>query len=264
MTNDEFLEHLTSLRLTTAEAAQLLGASDRSVRRWAEDGVPGPAAAAVRAWRLLEERRLPWKPDSISILERDQDQLDRIRAHDQLLAQVMVEVEQRGGPSNPWTVDIGKGRATFSHSEVGFYKLQNGGFSVSTYRRLDRTPTDADKPEIADAVYCIAKAFARAATARDALRDIADYTRRNAHYFVQEGPGSLSPTAAAKRRRAIEQQADALDALAAAAGEGRASYGKFEEVLSELHHLGFFPETALVSAVAHSLVGGATPVWVTP
>lgn len=264
MTNHEFLEHLTFLRLTTVEAAQLLGASDRSVRRWADDGVPGPAAAAVRAWRLLEERRLPWKPDSISILERDQHQIDRIRAHDQLLAQLMTEVEDRGGPSNPWSVDIGKGRATFGHSEVGFYKLQNGGFSVSTYRRLDRTPTEDDRPEIADAVYCIAKAFARAAMARDSLYDIANYTRRNAHCFVQERPSSLAATAAAQRQRAIEQQADALDALAAAAGEGRVSYGQFEEVLSELHRQGFFPETALVSAVAHGLVGGATPVWVTP
>jgi hypothetical protein len=259
MSNDEFLAHLAFLRLSPGEAAQLLGASERSIRRWADEGVPGPAAAAVRAWRALEERRLPWKPDSISILQRDVDQLDRIRAHDQLLAQVMTEVEARGGPANPWSIDIGKGRATFGHAEVGFYRLQNGGFSVSTYRRLDRTPSDVDKSEIADAVYCIAKTFARALTARDALREIATYTRQNAHLFVRHGPEVMPLAAVAQRLESIEHQAQILDGFAESAVEGRANYSQFEEILSELHRLGFFPETGLVSAVAHSMVGNAAP-----
>jgi hypothetical protein len=59
MTKEELAEHLSYLRLSLSEAALLLGSSERSVRRWAEEGVPGPVAAAVRAWRELEARRLP-------------------------------------------------------------------------------------------------------------------------------------------------------------------------------------------------------------
>jgi len=263
MTNDEFTDHLTYLRLSLAEAALLLGSSERSVRRWAEDGVPGPVAAAVRAWRELEARRLPWKPDSISVLERDHDQLERIRAHDELLAQVMREVEARGGPANPWAVDIERGRATFSHAEVGFHRLANGGFNVSTYRRFDRSPSDSDRPEIADAAYCIAEAFARAAVSAEALRAVADYTRKHAELFVRDGPALPTPAAKAQREQAIFRQADALASLADGVAQGRGAYGDFEEILRELHRLGFFPETRLVSAVAHSMLTRPAPAAAT-
>jgi hypothetical protein len=254
MTHEEFAAHLSYLRLSLSEAALLLGSSERSVRRWAEEGVPGPVAAAVRAWRELEARCLPWKPDSISVLERDHDQLERIRAHDQLLAQVMREVEARGGPANPWSVDIERGRATFSHAEVGFHRLANGGFNVSTYRRFDRSPSEDDRPEIADAVYCIARAYARAAASAEALRGVAAYTRRHADLYVREGPKLPTPAAKVQREAAIGQQADALDALAAAVLQGQGGYAAFEKILRDLHRLGFFPETSLVSAIAHSML----------
>jgi hypothetical protein len=254
MSKEEFAEHLSYLRLSLAEAAVLLGSSERSVRRWTEESVPGPVAAAVRAWRELESRRLPWKPDTISVLERDQDQLDRIRAHDEALAQVIREVEARGGPAEPWAVDLERGRATFSHAEVGFHRLANGGFNVSTYRRFDRTPSDADRLEIADAAYCIAQAFSRAAASAEALRALARYTREHGHLFVREGPAMLSPSDAEQRRQAIEKQADAIDTLAVEVEAGRASYAHFEEILRELHRLGFFPETSLVSAVARNML----------
>jgi hypothetical protein len=259
MTGPEFSDHLTFLRLSLSEAALLLGSSERSVRRWSEDDVPGPVAAAVRAWRELESRGLPWKPDSVSVIERDQDQIERMRSHDEMLAQVMREVEARGGPANPWSVDIERGTATFSHAEVGFHRLANGSFNVSTYRRFDRAPLSNDRPEIADAVYCIAQAFARAATAAEALRAVGDYTRTNAHLFVREGANTLSRTATNQRQQAIARQADALDHLAVEAAEGRAGYSHFEGILRELHQLGFFPETPLVSAVARSMLSVPTP-----
>jgi hypothetical protein len=259
MTNEEFAKHLAYLRLSVNEAALLLGSSERSVRRWTEEDVPGPVAAAVRAWRELEARRLPWKPDSVSVMERDHDQLERIRAHDELLAQVMREVEARGGPANPWSVDMQRGRATFSHAEVGFHRLANGSFNVSTYRRFDRSPSDDDRPEIADAVYCIAQAFACAATAAEALGAIAHYTRENAHLFVREGASTLMPAATDQRLQAIVRQAEALNTLAGEAVEGRAGYARFEEILRELHRLGFFPKTALVSAVARSMLAVPAP-----
>jgi hypothetical protein len=258
MSKEEFAEHLSYLRLSLAEAALLLGSSERSVRRWTDEGVPGPVAAAVRAWRELESRRLPWKPDTISVMERDQDQLDRIRAHDEVLAEVIREVEARGGPAEPWAVDLERGRATFSHAEVGFHRLANGGFNVSTYRRFDRTPSDDDRLEIADAAYCIAQAFSRAASSAEALRALAAYTRKHGHLFVREGPAMLSAGASDQRRQAIDKQAGAIETLAGEVQAGRGNYAQFEEVLRELHRLGFFPETSLVSAVAHSMLATAT------
>jgi hypothetical protein len=43
-----------------------------------------------------------------------------------------------------------------------------------------------------------------------------------------------------------------MEGLADEAEQGRAKYEKFESMLGELHKLGFFPETALVSAVARA------------
>jgi hypothetical protein len=65
MSNIEFAEHLQALRIGQTEAADLLGVSERTVRRWADgEAVPGPVEAAIRAWRSLDERQLPWKPAS--------------------------------------------------------------------------------------------------------------------------------------------------------------------------------------------------------
>jgi transcriptional regulator with XRE-family HTH domain len=255
MTNRELAGHFSALRLTIAEAAQLLGVSERSVRRWTEgESVPGPVEAALLAWRRLDELHLPWKPDSVSVFRDNQDQISRIRNHDELLALLIREVEARGGPDNPWAVDLIRQRATFGPSEVGFHKLENGGFSPTTYRRLDRTPTDDDKIEIQDACYCIARAFAQVRKANKALIDVADYTRTHATKFAQNGASSLSRVEAARRTARIMSLADELDGLASSALEGGALYSHFETILGELHRLGFFPNMTLVSAVAHSMV----------
>lgn len=254
MTNREFAEHLTALRLSQSEAAQLLGVSERSVRRWTEgEAVPGPAEAAIRAWRSLDERHLPWKPDSVSIFQDDQDQLRRMREHDNLLAALMTEVEQRGGPTDPWTVDLAGQKATLGPAEVGFHVLQNGGFSPSTFRRLDRTPSVEDTREIQDAVYCIALAFARARAANKALIAVAEYTRQHAQTFVTDGPARLSVAEAGRRQQMIVRLADRFDTLAVSALEGDARYQEFETTLGELHRLGFYPEMSLVSAVARGM-----------
>jgi len=256
MTNREFAEDLSKLNLTPDEAAHLLGVSERSVRRWTEgESVPGPVEAALRAWRHLEARNLPWKPDSVSVFQDDEDQIRRIRNHDELLHQLMSEVEARGGPANPWAVDLAKQRATFGPAEVSFYRLQNGGFSPSTYRRLDRTPTGNDKIDIQDACYCIAQAFSRARQTNQALIDIAEYTRKNAAIFVQDGNASLSRADVTRRIAKIAALADELKGLAASALEGQVLYGQFETILRGLHRLGFFPDMGLVSAVARSMVG---------
>lgn len=255
MTKLELTEYLAALNLSLSDAAQLLNVSERTVRRWAEgEAIPGPVEAALVAWRSLHERHLPWKPNSISIRENDQDQIQRQTDEDRLLAQLLKEVEAQGGPANPWSVDLVKQRATFGPAEVAFYRLSNGGFSPSTYRRKDRTPVEADRQEIRDACYCIAQAFSAARQANESILDVAAYTRKHAQFFVQEGPSSHSAEDAQKISTRICGVADELEVLAISALDGRALYSQFEVLLDGLHRLGFFPDIALVSAVARSML----------
>jgi transcriptional regulator with XRE-family HTH domain len=258
MSKHEFIEHLSALKLSYPEVAQFLGVSERTARRWAEgESVPGPVEAALRAWRRLDAQWLPWKPHSVSVFQNDQDELRRIRNHDQVLDTLMREVEARGGPSTYWAVDLAKQRATFGPAEVSFHMLQQGRFLPTTYRRVDRAPTDDDRREIQDACYCIAQAIARSRAANKALIDIAEYTRQHAALFVREGPSSPSADEVTRCVESIKMLADELSGLASSALEGNALYAKFEGVLDALHRLGFFPEQQLVSAVARGMIGPA-------
>jgi len=259
MSNTEFAEHLSVLRLTLPEAAQLLGVSERTVRRWSDgEGVPGPVEAALRAWLRLDQQYLPWKPDAVSILGNDQAQISRIRDHDHLLDALMREVEARGGPQTFWSVDLVKQRATHGPAEVGFHLLEQGGFSPISYRRVDRPGShDTDLFEIQDACYCIAQAIARARQSNQALIAISEYTRRNAAHFVRVSPEMPSQAEVNKRVLAITMLADDLNGLASSALKGEALYAKFEDTLAALHRLGFFPDGDLVGAAARSMIGPA-------
>ena len=139
MSNTELDDNLAALRVSPAEAAQLLGVSARTLRRWLEgEAVPGPAEAALRAWRTLAGLHLPWKPDAVSIFEDDQDQIARHRQHTEEMAAVLKKVEARGGAKNPWTVNLQKCTAIFGHFEVGFYTLQSGGILLEHLQKKRR------------------------------------------------------------------------------------------------------------------------------
>jgi hypothetical protein len=256
MTADELNKHLAGLKVTPFEAAQLLGVSSRTFRRWLEgEAVPGPAEAALRAWLTLEERHLAWKPDSVSIFENDQDQIQRHARHTQELAALINRVEKRGGAANPWTVDIPGCTATFGHLRVCFYKLASEGFSLSTYTRKDEPPDLArDMPFIEDAAYCIANAFTKARISSAALNAVASYTRKHSAISVSDGAKMPDQSEKARRRKLIESIADKIDALAAGALDGRAKYEDFEKLLRELHAVGFYPTIQLISDVAHAMV----------
>lgn len=249
-------EIFSELGLDLDEAAQLLGVSSRTVRRWMDgDEVPGPAVAALEAWRQLHARRLAWKPDAISIFENDQAQIERARQHAQELDRLIKLVEARGGPTSPWTVSLSKGVATFGPFEVGFYRLANGGFSLSTYRRRDMSPDYVrDQPFLQDAAYSIQRALTRAAVSPATLEAVADYVRQHSNIFVVDGPSSLSADEKHRRQREIEKLANDITLLASAARDGDAEYADFEELLHKLHNLGFFPTIELVSAVAHAMI----------
>jgi hypothetical protein len=161
MSAHELQQILLRLGLSQTEAGQLLGVSPRTVRRWFEgEEVPGPAAQALRAWIRLHERNLPWRPDSASIADDDQDQIARHRMHAINLSEILTRVEARSGPRLPWTVDRQRSCATLGPMEVSYYTLLNGGFSLATYTRKDGDPdVRRDWELIEDAVYCIAKAL---------------------------------------------------------------------------------------------------------
>lgn len=163
MTYDQFFQYLMRLGLSLTEAAQLLSVTPRTVRRWQEgEEVPGPVEQAIKAWIRLHERHLPWRPDSVSIAEDNQDQIARHRFHTINLADVIQRVEARGGARAPWAVDWDQGRASLATMEVAFYKLASGSFSLGPYRRTDSAPNlTRDREMIEDAIYCIAKALER-------------------------------------------------------------------------------------------------------
>src|SRR5271170_5470266 len=230
MTVKELDEHLAHLKLDQPEASQLLGVNPRTLRRWFEgEEVPGLAEAALRAWRTLHDRNLPWKPDSVSLFRDDQNQILHHRRHTIEMAAVLKRVEKRGGPAHPWSVDLSKNSATFGPFDVGFYNLQNGGFSLSSYRRLDGPPDqERDMPFLEEAAYCISQAFEKARASVPTLKAVAQYTRQHSSAFVTDGPRRLTPDQRAGRQRRIEALADKLDELAGAAANGKASYVEFE------------------------------------
>jgi len=161
MTEKELRLVLSRLQLTQVEAAQLLGVAPRTVRRWLEgEDIPGPAEQALRAWIRLHERNLPWRPDTESIVDDDQDQIARHRAHAVGLSELLARVEARGGPRVPWSVDRGRRIATLGPMEVSYYKLASGSFSLANYRRKDGDPdVERDWEAIEDAAACIAQAM---------------------------------------------------------------------------------------------------------
>jgi hypothetical protein len=286
--------------------------------------VPGPAEQALRAWIRLHERNLPWRPDSASIAEDDQDQIARHRMHAINLTDILDRVEARGGPRLPWTVDRQRSRATLGAMEVSYYTLLNGGFSLANYTRKDGDPdVQRDWEFIEDAMFCIAKALEsapvtlvyynrpwrtgvleqtleefsstneaiqRACAAMGspnfhdpfiiaghpaeplldkhelrrecerrkysaaALRAVAGYVQRHSDISVTSGPRVLSPAQAAQKKQRIEALGQRINSLATAAEQGLAGYRQFDVILGNLHKLGFFPETALVSDVARAFL----------
>jgi transcriptional regulator with XRE-family HTH domain len=159
MSQDELTTCLDILGLSQDEAAQLLGVSERTVRRWLEGmEVPGPVEQAIRAWRRLHARNLVWRPDTVAIIEDDQPQIAASRNHAIALDEVLRRVEARGGPRIPWIVDREGCRALLGPMEVSFYKLPSGGFSLANYRRKDGYPdVQRDREFIDDATFYIAR-----------------------------------------------------------------------------------------------------------
>ena len=254
MTPQELDSHLSFLKLDPAEAAQLLGVSARTLRRWSEgETIPAPAVAALQAWVKLDEWRIPWKPDAVSVFEDDQDQIARIREYATEVDAMIKRVEERGGPANPWLVDMDKCTASFGPIRVSFYRLANGSFSLSTYSHRGEEPDQRrDAAMIEDAAFSIFKTFKRTEQAYTALVALAGAIRKNRRFYAPPTVASPSTAERARQEALISEVADKIETLGETAKANRANYRDFQPLLDQLHHLGMFPEMPLISAVAHA------------
>ena len=87
-----------------------------------------------------------------------------------------------------------------------------------------------------------------------ALKAVAGYVQRHSSIFARDGARLWSPEQTAKQQQQIEAVGAKISALVEPAEQGIVTYDHFESLLGELHKLGFFPETSLVSAVARAFV----------
>ena len=162
----EFRECLQHLAISQIEAATLLSVNPRTVRRWAENHteIPGPTEQVLRAWIRLQNLGFPWLPDDVSVCGSAPEEIaEAIAAYREKsldLYSILEKVESRGGPAAPWDVNLKKCQATLGPISVSFYRLKNGGFSPSFYRRNDiKADRERDRILLEDAFACIAKAI---------------------------------------------------------------------------------------------------------
>lgn len=167
MDRAEFLLTLRELQISTKEVAALLDVDFRTAKRWKERGVriPSTAAIALRAWRSLKRRNLPWRPNGVELCWSEGtevfEQLRLSRDHTVALHELLQRVERRGGPASPWNVDLDRHVAELGQVKLYFYTLANGGFTPSSYSRGDKEPDMArDWPLLEDGIACIADAIA--------------------------------------------------------------------------------------------------------
>ena len=85
-----------------------------------------------------------------------------------------------------------------------------------------------------------------------ALKAAAEYARRNSAYFVRSGLSGLSSEETAQKREAIALLAYEIDLLVQDVLVGRGDYSEFDRILERLRDLGFWIDSALVSAVARA------------
>jgi transcriptional regulator with XRE-family HTH domain len=161
----EFRTTLNRLGLSQLEAARLLGVKSRTIQRWVagSPAVAEPAAQALRAWCLLAEHGIAWRPDAEAIDGEDLAALARRRQQAIGLEGMMKRVAARGGPGKRWRINLKRRRAVCGPLSVMFNSLAHGGFCAASIRRLDGAPDRArDGALIEEAIVCFAAAVAAA------------------------------------------------------------------------------------------------------
>ena len=86
------------------------------------------------------------------------DTIDRYRRQEIDIKAVLQQVAARGGPTEPWQVNLGACDATLGLMKVYFY-FTSEGFAPNSYSGFE-IDTEQDCQLLEDAYACIAKAIA--------------------------------------------------------------------------------------------------------
>ena len=172
MDSNSLKEHLSTLKLSNLEVANLLDTTERTVQRWlaGHTPVPGSIARALEAWLFLDYAGLPWRPDGLPLLQAHPNGEVSVAlglgvGNANNVDDIVHSVIENGGPTAPWIVDIGHRRATLGHAWIKFKTLPNGKFIPQSYGRTDKVPNiDRDKTLVEDGYACIALVLDKAET----------------------------------------------------------------------------------------------------
>lgn len=155
----ELNKGLTFLGISHEELPKMLSISARTAYRWitAKEEIPSTMAATVNAWILLKRAGLPWKPSEWPKNENwIQDQVIDIQRLAKNQKNIIAKIEENGGPSCPWEVNVKECIATLGPIRLSFYLLKNGSFTPAFYSRSDKeTNIERDFEMLEDAIYCI-------------------------------------------------------------------------------------------------------------
>jgi hypothetical protein len=162
-------EHLSILKLSSADLARLLDVSERTIHRWLSGDVamPGAATRALEAWHLLENAGLPWRPDGVPLLRAhagaNASMVLPIRS-ERTIKDIIESVYARGGPNTPWVVRLDQRQACLEHAWIKYKPLSNCSFIPLSFGRTDRAPDlTRDFGLIEEGYACIALALSKAA-----------------------------------------------------------------------------------------------------
>lgn len=87
-----------------------------------------------------------------------------------------------------------------------------------------------------------------------ALQKLAQNVEENVDSFVRSGPRVPTPQEATETATLIKSLADELRSLASTVTRSTVNYTSFDEVIQQLHKLGLYPDSKLVSEVARTFV----------
>jgi len=158
----EVRECLTVLKISVSELATFFSVSERTVARWLSDEVPTPGSAvcALKAWCVLEQLGIPWRPDGLPLVNPNLADFEIALTPNHsrnLVMKAIRAVHSRGGPSIPWSIDLEGRRATLADVWIKFRLVGQGGFVPQSYGRQDIEPDlERDRNLVEEGIACIA------------------------------------------------------------------------------------------------------------
>jgi hypothetical protein len=151
----------------------------------------------------------------------------------------------------PWRAGVAN--QTLEKFQSKAAAIQRACSAMGSHNFHDAFIMAGDPPKLLFDKHQLRRECQRRRGAATALRAVAEYVQAHSSIFVRDGARLMSPEHVSKQKERIEAVGRRISELAAPAEQGTVTYDQFESLLGDLHKLGFFPETSLVSAVAHAL-----------